>query len=135
MEKPAVGAVENAKTILARFDIQIRKQFPVHQNGVSKVFGDPGGFWIRRNWVVELALCVEYAIVDNQGNFVLAPGQIQRILDRVTNEEHAEQTSDHIEPVDSESVVVIPEHGSVLIIWIVVERGFSRHIPVLRIAI
>src|SRR5277367_3274185 len=87
VEESAVGPVQNTKAIAARLDFQIREQFPVHQNGVAKEFGDPWRIWDGRDRVVELALLVEHTIVDDQGNLVFASWKIQGILNRVTNHE------------------------------------------------
>ena len=37
-KKPRVGAIEQAKTIFARFNVKIRKEFPVHQRSAAAHF-------------------------------------------------------------------------------------------------
>src|SRR5271169_4954874 len=110
MKEPAIGSVEHAEAILPRFHFQVREEFPVYQDGIAENFWHPRRLRIVRCYrVVELPLKIEDPVVECQRNFVLTPGQIQGIFKFIANEECAKESSKYIEPVNAQSMVVVPK--------------------------
>src|ERR1700732_2406735 len=78
---------------------------------------------------------IKRAITKRQRDLVFAFRQVQGIFKGVANKEISEQSRIHIEPGDSQCVVVIPELGRFLIVGIEVDGRFSRDKPILGIAV
>ncbi len=76
MEEAGVGAINDAEAIEARLDFEIGENFAVDEEGVAKDFGGPGRFGIAGDGIVELAVEIEDAVVEDEGNFVLAARKI-----------------------------------------------------------
>jgi hypothetical protein len=68
MKKTRVRRIQHTKTILARLDVQKRKQLSVYQNRVAKNLGDPGRLSIARDRIEQLAIVIEEAIVQKDSS-------------------------------------------------------------------
>lgn len=49
----------------------------------------------------------------------------------VTNDAHPEKPGERIEAVRAHNVIVVPQRGRILVIWIMTEGGSPRPIPIL----
>ncbi len=135
MKKAAVRRVEHTEAIFARFDFEIREELAVNQNGVAKNFGHPSRFRIARHGIVQLSLEIEKPVVNHERNFVFAARKIQPVLEVVAHKKCAEESGENIQPVNAKGVIVIPEHGRVLLVGIVAYRRLSWHVPILWIPV
>jgi hypothetical protein len=79
-EEAAVGGVEDAEAVEARFDLEVRANFAVDEDAVGSEFGDPGMIWVSGGCVKELAVGREVAVVEGEGNLVLAGGEMERVF-------------------------------------------------------
>src|SRR6202161_1642907 len=125
MEKSAVRCVEHAETIFARFDVEIREELAVDENGIAKNFGYPRGFRIAGHRVIQLSLEIEKPVVNHERNFVFAARQVQPVFEVVAHKKCADEAGENIQPVNAEGMIVIPENGRGLLVGIVAHRRLS----------
>ena len=125
-EEAAVGGVEEAEAVEARLDLEEGADFAVDEDAVGAELGDPGVFGVAGDVVEELAVGGEVAVVEDEGDFVFAGGQVERVFDLVAEEEHAEEAGVGVEAVDAHGVVVVPEGGGVLLEGVVAGAGLGR---------
>ena len=133
--KPRIGSVQYTEAVLARLHIEIRKQPAVDKCGVSGVLGYPGRIGEHADGIVDLPVGPDHAIHENQRNFVLALGKIQRVFEGVANHVQARHAGADVQPVDAHGMVVIPEQRGVLRVRIVVSGRLARRIRVFRPAV
>ena len=76
--------------------------------------------------VVELAVGGEVAVVEDERDFVLAGGEVQRVFGLVADEHHAEEAGVDVEAVEAHGVVVVPERGGLLLERVVAGAGLCR---------
>ena len=144
VQEARIAAIEHAQAIAPRLNVYHRPRLAVHADGVAKelrnpeLVGAPVGHRIK-----ERAVRIEQPVLYDQRDFELPLGKVQRIFHRVTDQVRAGQPLDHIQARDSQRVVVIPEHGGLLVIgidksvWVVQHRAghaIGRN-PCFRIAI
>ncbi len=134
-EEAAVGRVEDAEAVEARFDLEVGAYLSVDEDAVGSEFGDPGMFGISGGGVKELAVGREVAVVEDEGDLVLAGGEMERVFYLVADEEHAEETGVGVEAVQTHGVVVIPEGRGVLLEWIDAGAALARNEPVGGVAV
>src|SRR5580704_3066300 len=135
MKEAAVGGIQGAEAIFTRFDCEVREEFAVDEQGVAENFGGPGRLGIAGDGIVKLAFEIEDTVVEDQRNFVLAAGQVERIFNFIPDEKDTEEAGENIQPVNAQGMIVIPEHGGVLVVGIVIDRGLAGNVPVVRIAV
>src|SRR5271155_295337 len=109
MEESTVRRVEYAEPIFARLNLQIGKQFPIHQNRIAEAIRYPRRFRVWRDGVIQLAFQVEKTVANCQRNLILAFGQVQPFFKTVYYEKIAEQSGIHVQPRDSQGMVVVPQ--------------------------
>ena len=85
--------------------------------------------------VEELAVGGEIAVVEDEGDFVPAGGQVKGIFEGIAEPEHAEEAGVVVEAVYAHGVVVVPEGGGVLLEWVDVLDGFAGGVPVFGVAV
>ena len=85
-EEAAVGGVEEPKAVEARLDLEEGADLAVDEDAVGGELGDPGVVGIAGGGVEELAVGGEVAVVEDEGNFVFAGGEVERVFDLVAKE-------------------------------------------------
>ncbi len=113
-EEAAVGGVEDAEAIEARFDLEVRTDFAVDEDTVRSKFRNPRMIRISGGGVKELAVGCEVTVVKDEGNLVFAGGEMERVFVGVADEEETKETGVGVESVEAHGVVVIPEGRGVL---------------------
>ena len=73
-EEVAVGGVEHAETVEAGFHLEEGADLAVDEDGVAVELADPGVFGVVGDGVEELAVGGEVAVVEGEGDLVLAGG-------------------------------------------------------------
>ncbi len=134
-EEAAVGGVEDAEAIEARFDLEVRADLAVDEDAVGSEFGDPGMVGVSGGGVKELAVGCEVAVVEDEGDLVFAGGEMERVFDGVADEEEAEEPGVGVEAVESHGVVVVPERGGVLLEGVEAGSAFAGDEPVGGVAV
>ena len=90
---------------------------------------------IRRDGIEQLALVVEDAVVQDQGQLIAAGGQVEAVFVGIAQQIHTHQAGVEIQPAGAHGVVVIPEHGCVLPVGVVADVRLAGGIPVVGIAV
>src|SRR5579863_2070759 len=121
MKKSAIRSIEDTESVFARFHFQIGEEFSVHKNRIAKNFWSPRRLCIVRHRIEQLCVAIEDPVVDDQRNLVSSLRQIQGVFEFVTHKKYTQQACKDVEPVDAQGVVVVPQHGCILTIWIVVQ--------------
>src|SRR5205807_7063131 len=102
-----------------------RPDLAVDEHGVAEEFGNPdrrhariripGG--LRR--IEQRPVAIEEAVLDDEGNLVFTARQAEGILVLIAQQiKPAAQTGIVVQSRDAERVIVIPERGRLLIVWI-----------------
>ena len=134
-EEAAVGGVEEAEAIEARLDLEEGSDLSVDEDAVGAELGDPGVLGIAGDGVEELAVGGEVAVVEDEGDFVLAAGEMEGVFDVIADEQHAEEAGVGVEAIEAHGVVVIPERGGVLLERVGADAGLAGDEPVFGVAV
>src|SRR5215831_1893357 len=63
------------------------------------------------------------------------PGRLKCMFHRVADDAKSQKPGKHIEPVNSEGVVVVPKQGGILFVGVVIKSGLAGHVPVFRVSV
>ena len=135
MKKASVGGIENAEAVFARLHVEIREGLSVHHHHVAENFGNPRLLGIAGHRIVELAVLTQQPVANHQRNLEAPLGRFSASSTSSRIRNRPNMSGIDVQPVDAHGVVVIPERGGVLVVGIEIGPRFSRHIPVLGIAV
>jgi len=133
LEETRVGCIHHTQTVHARLHADVRPSFPVHENSISEVLWTPARVHLRRvpdGREVDAAVREELHVVQQQHQFLLFLGKHPRIACSrasvllqlcfrggrsilvliLPDDVRAEQAREHIQPHDSQAVIMVPEH-------------------------
>ena len=134
-KETAIGGVEKAEAVEARFHLEVGPYLAVDEDEASEELGDPGMVGIAGVGVEKLSVGRELAIREYERDLVFARGELQRVFDGIAQEHHAEESGVCVESIQTHSVVVIPEGGCFLLERVYADAGLSRDEPVFRLAV
>jgi hypothetical protein len=126
MVEARVGCVEDAEAVSPRFDLEKRHDVAVDTVHIAIEFLNPNGVLfgsVDDPGVVKRAIVMEEAILQHERDLKLALWKVERPLRFVTNNVEACETGVDVQPGDAEAVIVIPERGGGLAVWV---RGWVR---------
>ena len=135
IEEAAVGGVEHAKAVEAGFEFDVGADLPVNEDSVGAELRDPGAGRVSGDVVEELSVGDEVTVVEDNGDLVLALGEVESVFVLVADEEHAEEAGVGVDAVDAHRVVVVPEGGGILLQGIVRDFGVAGGEPVFGVAV
>ena len=85
VQDPRVAAVQDPKTVHARFDVEIWPHLAVDQHHVAEILADPDHAFDVACRVKELSVSAELAVLDHERNFVRSARNADRVrLDPVS---------------------------------------------------
>ena len=128
--EPRIGSVQHPEAVLARLGFQIRRHPAVHRHHIAEDFRNPRLTRPSRRRITETPVAQQEAVAENERDFELSLRQIQRIFFVIPNDIRAGQARINIQPVDAHGMIVIPQHGRILLIRIKIGRGFSGNVPI-----
>src|SRR4029453_9476488 len=112
---------QDPESVHARFDVKEWPHLAIYEHDVAKIFADPDRTFDVARWVKESAVRIELAILDNQRNLVRSARNADRVglsagVELVAEDVASSESSKHVEPSGSETVIVEPESRS-RILW------------------
>src|SRR4029077_817544 len=133
--KAAVGGVQQPEAILPRLDFEIGEDCSVYKDRASVVLGDPGCAGVTGDWIENFPILAERAVEEHERDFVGASRQSQRNFQLVSDEIHARQAGNRVQPCNAHRMIVVEQSGRFLLIRVVTGRRLAGHEPVFGIAI
>lgn len=124
MVEARVTGVENAKTVFSWLNLKKRCDFTVDTIQVAVELLDPDRVLFRSIddlGIVEGTIVVKETVLKHQRNLEFVSRQVERLLCFVAHQIKAGQTGVDVEPGDTKGMIVVPERGRGLTVW--VRRG------------
>ena len=134
-EEAAVRGIEGAEAVEAWLDLEVRTNLAVDEEAIGGELRDPRVIGITGGGVEELAVGGEVAVVEDEGYFVLTGGEVEGVFYLVSDEVHSEESGVGVESVEAHGVVVIPEGGCFLLVWVVADTALPRDEPIFGVAV
>jgi hypothetical protein len=70
--KAAVCCIQDAQPVAARLDLEIRRDFAVHQMQLTENFRDPGSFGIGGHRIAQLPVGARVPVEEHERNLIFA---------------------------------------------------------------
>src|SRR5712671_7900493 len=109
MEEAGVGGIQQPESIPAWLYLEIRKDPAIADDCVAVEFRHERRAWTVADRVQQLAVTIEGAVVEYNGNIERAAWQIESLFRRVCDDVSAEQARENVETGDAHRMVVIPK--------------------------